>query len=402
MFLRRVLICFSVVFTGLLLNGCSSLPMPFDTKLFQTFGYQIAELMEREEKIVIDPEELEALKALEEIPMIWKQRVGETEIARFQIAYDNEAVFVADEKGQLTSLDPRSGDVDWTVKTKQRFSGGVGAGEGMVLVGTSKGEVLAYNDDGHSLWTAQVSSEILSPPQVHRDIVIVRTVDARVYGLDAINGTHKWVYQGATPPLTVRSVAGVAISQGAVFAGFAGGKMVAMSLFNGNIGWEAVVSQPRGVTELERMTDITSTPAIDDQLVCAVAYQGRVGCFQVLDGAQIWTRESSSSAGLDMDKDYVYVTKDGGVLAAYDKYSGAGMWKQARLGSKKLSTPLVDGHYIIVGDDKGFVNMIRNYDGVILARSSTDGAPILSQPQQIPGGFVVQTAKGGVFAFSTR
>ncbi|MBX3640712.1 MAG: outer membrane protein assembly factor BamB [Nitrosomonas sp.] len=386
----------------LLLAGCSSLPLPFDPNLFQSFGYQIAELTERAEKVVIDPEELAALKALNEIPLIWKHRVGESKIARFYIAYDNEAVYVADEKGQLTSLNPRTGEADWVIKTKRRFSGGVGAGQGMVLVGTSKGEVLAYNESGHALWTAQVSSEILSPPRVQSDIVIVRTVDAHIYGLDAINGARKWVYQGATPALTVRSAAGVAIAQGAVFAGFAGGKMIAMSLFNGNVGWEAVVSQPRGVTELERMTDITSSPAIDDQLVCAVAYQGRVGCFQIIDGAQIWLRESSSDAGLVMDNDYVYVTEDNGVIAAYDKRSGASMWKQIKLGSKKLTTPLVDGQYIVVGDDKGFVNLLRNYDGVTLARSPTDGSAILSQPQQIPGGFVVQTAKGGVFAFNTK
>ncbi len=386
----------------LLLAGCSSLPLPFDPNLFQSFGYHIAELTERAEKVVIDPEELAALKALDEIPLIWKYRVGESKIARFYVAYDNEAVYVADEKGQLTSLDPRTGEADWAIKTKRRFSGGVGAGQGMVLVGTSKGEVLAYNNSGHALWTAQVSSEILSPPRVDNNIVIVRTIDARIYGLDAIDGTHKWVYQGTTPPLTVRSAAGVAITQGAVFAGFAGGKMVAMSLFNGNVGWEVIVSQPRGVTELERMTDITSSPAIDDQLVCAVAYQGRVGCFQISDGAQIWLRESSSDAGLAMDNDYVYVTEDNGVVAAYDKYSGASMWKQIKLGSKKLTAPLVDGQYIVIGDDKGFVNLLRNYDGVILARSPTDGSAILSQAQRIPGGFVVQTAKGGVFAFKTK
>lgn len=392
----------SVLFPVLALAGCSNLPLPFDSNLFQAFGYQMAELMDREEKVVIDPEELAALKALDEIPQIWQQRVGESKIARFATAYDDEAVYVADEKGQLTSLDPRTGEVDWAVKTKFRFSGGVGAGQGMVLVGTSKGEVLAYNSAGHALWTAQVSSEILSPPRIHSDIVIVRTVDARIYGLDAISGVNKWVYQGATPPLTVRSVAGVAVTQGAVFAGFAGGKMVAMSLFNGNVGWEAIVSQPRGVTELERMTDITSSPAVDDQLVCAAAYQGRVGCFQIIDGAQIWSRESSSDAGLTMDRDYVYVTEDNGVIAAYDKRSGASMWKQVKLGSKKLTTPLIDGQYIVIGDDKGYVNLLRNYDGVILMRSPTDGSAILSQPQQIPGGFVVQTAKGGVFAFRTK
>lgn len=370
--------------------------------MFDALGYQIAELFEREEKVVFDAEELEALDALDEIPLLWKSRVGESEIARFRVAFENNTIFVADEDGLLVSLDPQTGENIWTIKTKYPFSAGVGAAEGMVLMGTFKGEVLAFDESGHSLWKAQVSSEILAPPQVESDMVVIRTANGRIYGLDALDGTRKWVYQGATPALTVRSSAGVVITQGAVFAGFAGGKMVAMSLFNGNVGWEAVVSQPRGVTELERMTDITSSPAIDDRLVCAVAYQGRVGCFQIIDGTQIWSRESSSNAGLAMDNDYVYVTEDNGVLTAYDKRSGAGMWKQGRLGSKQLTAPLIDGHFIVIGDDKGFVNIIRNYDGVVLARAKTDGSPILSRPQRIPGGFVVQTEQGGVFAFDSQ
>ena len=90
------------------------------------------------------------------------------------------------------------------------------------------------------------------------------------------------------------------------------------------------------------------------------------------------------------------------MLTAYDKRSGAGMWKQGRLGSKRLTAPLVDGHFIVIGDDKGFVNILRNYDGVVLARAKTDGSAILSQPQRIPGGFVVQTMDGGIFAFSSQ
>ena len=385
-----------------LFGGCSNLPSPFNPRMFDTLGYQIAEMFEREEKVVIDEDELKALGELDEIPLLWKSRVGKSQIARFQVAYENNAIFAADEAGLLVSLNPQSGEEIWNVETKDLFSAGVGTGEGMVLIGTSKGEVLAFNESGHSMWRAQVSSEILAPPQVRSDMVVVRTVDGKIYGLDALDGTRKWVYQGATPALTVRSTAGVVIAQGAVFAGFAGGKMIAMSLFNGNVGWEAVVSQPRGVTELERMTDITSSPVIDDRFVCAVAYQGRVGCFQIIDGTQIWARESSSNAGLTMDNDYVYVTEENGVLIAYDKRSGAGMWKQGRLGSKRLTAPLVDGHFIVIGDDKGFVNILRNYDGVVLARAKTDGSAILSQPQRIPGGFVVQTVNGGIFAFNSQ
>lgn len=375
---------------------------PLDMPIIESMSTKLSDILVKEEVIVYEKEELDALKAADPIPLIWKDKVSENHIASFYTAYDNGAVYTADEEGKLTKYDAGSGKELWQVKTKNKFSAGVGVGEGLILVGTFKGELLAYNESGHTLWQASVTSEILSTPQVQNNIVVVRTVDGRIFGLDAIDGKRKWVYQGATPSLTVRSTAGITISHGAVFAGFPGGKMVAMSLFNGNIGWEVAVSQPRGVTELERMTDITSAPVVNNRFVCAAAYQGRVACFAINDGAQIWARESSSSAGLTMDNDYVYVTEEKGVVAAYELLSGASMWKQSRLGSKKLTRPIIKGQYIVVGDDQGYVNLLRNYDGALIARSTTDGSIIQNSASLLPDGFVVQTAKGGVYAFSTQ
>lgn len=397
--LRR-LFTFSIVFV--LLSGCGSSMNPFNMRIVEAMSTQLSDMFVTDEVIVYEKEELDALKSVDRIPLKWKNKVSENEIASFYVVYENDAVYSADEAGKLTKYEAATGKQLWQVKTKHRFSAGVGVGEGLILVGTFKGEVLAYNESGHMLWQASVTSEILSPPQVQNNIVVVRTVDGRIFGLDAIDGKRKWIYQGATPPLTVRSTAGITLAHGAVFAGFPGGKMVAMSLFNGNVGWEAAVSHPRGVTELERMTDITSAPVVNDRLVCAVAYQGRVACFAINNGAQIWARESSSSAGLVMDSDYVYVTEDKGVVAAYDLLSGASVWKQSRLGSKKLTKPVIKGQYIVVGDDQGNVNLLRNYDGVLIARSATDGSMIQNPVSPLPDGFAVQTAKGGVYAYSTQ
>lgn len=371
-------------------------------RIIESMGAQLSDLFVKEEVIVFEKEELDALKAADRIPLKWKDKVSENKIASFYVVYDQGALYAADEDGKLTKYDAATGKQLWQIKTKNKFSAGVGIGEGLILVGTFKGEVLAYNEAGHMLWQSLVTSEILSPPQVQNDIVVVRTVDGRIFGLDAIDGKRKWIYQGATPSLTVRSTAGITLAHGAVFAGFPGGKLIAMSQFNGNVGWEVAVSQPRGVTELERMTDITSSPVINNQFVCAVAYQGRVACFAINDGASIWARESSSSAGLAMDNDYVYVTEDKGIVAAYDMRSGASMWKQSRLGSKKLTQPVLKGQYIVVGDDKGYVNLLRNYDGALVARSATDGSSIQTVPNLLPDGFAVQTSKGGIYAFSTQ
>lgn len=391
----------SGLIVALLLSGCSTFN-PFDMRIIESMSTGISDLLITDEPIVYEKEELDALKKADRIPLKWKDKAGENEIASFYTAYDNGAVYVADEAGKLTKYNAATGKQEWQVKSKNKFSAGVGIGEGLILIGTFKGEVLAYNESGHMLWQASVTSEILSPPQVQNNVVAVRTVDGRIFALDALDGKRKWIYQGATPSLTVRSTAGITLAHGAIFAGFPGGKMVAMSLFNGNIGWEVAVSQPRGVTELERMTDITSAPVMNNRLVCAVAYQGRVACFAINDGAYIWSRESSSSAGLVMDNDYVYVTEDNGVVAAYDLLSGAGMWKQSRLGSKKLTRPVIIGQYIVVADDQGFVNVLRNYDGALVARAATDGSVIHNAASVLPDGFVVQTAKGGVYAFSTQ
>jgi len=386
----------------LLLSGCGSTMNPFDMRIIESMSTQISDIFVKEEEIVYDKEELDALKAATRIPLKWKNKVSESRIASFSLAYENGALYAADEEGKLTKDDAATGKEIWQVKTKNKFSAGVGIGEGLILVGTFKGEVLAYNDSGHMLWRAMVTSEILSPPQVQNNIVVVRTLDGRIFALDAIDGKRKWIYQGATPALTVRSTAGITLAHGAVFAGFPGGKLVAMSLFNGNVGWEVAVSQPRGVTELERMTDITSAPVVNNRFVCAVAYQGRVGCFAVNDGSQIWARESSSSAGLTMDNDYVYVTEDKGIIAAYDILTGAGMWKQSKLGSKKLTRPILMGQYLIIADDQGYVNILRNYDGALMARAATDGSNIKTMASALPDGFSVQTTEGGVYAFSTQ
>ena len=380
--------------------GCTSSQSMFSSRILDTLDQQAGALLTSEVEVVVDEEQLAELAKLPQLPLLWESEVGERKHAVLSPIFESGAIYAASETGQLISLDPASGNQNWSVNTEHVLAGGVGAGDGVILLGTFTGEVLAYDDKGSSLWKALVTSEVLSPPKIERDVVSVRSGDGRIFGLNSVDGSQKWVYQGSTPSLTVRSSAGIVLSRGAIFAGFAGGKMVAVSLFNGNIGWEATVSQPRGVTELERMTDITSLPAVGDELVCAVAYHGRVGCFGLGDGSQVWTRKASSSAGLSMDSDYIYVSEDDGVLAAYDKRSGAGMWKQSKLGSKKLSRPLVRDHYIIVGDDQGHISVLRNYDGVVLARASTDESPILTAPLYLPDGFMVQTEKGGLFAFS--
>ena len=252
-------------------------------------------------------------------------------------AFENDAIYAASAAGKIIRFDPVTGDEVWSTDTKHRLSGGIGVGEGLILVGTFKGKILAYDANGNQLWESTVTSEVLSPPQIDGGVVVVRTGEGRIFGLDAVDGKRKWIFQDSIPSLTVRNFAGVLVKGGGVFVGFPGGKLVAIKIDDGKIAWEAAVSKPKGVTELERITDVTSLPVADDRQICAVAYKGRLSCFEVMTGNPIWMREVSSSAGLTMDNKYVYVSEDDGAVVAYDKNNGTLIWKKKIIKQKVIA-----------------------------------------------------------------
>ena len=351
----------------------------------------------------VKPAELVPIQPKAALKILWQGSVGSAEKNVFYPAKSGSVVYAASAAGGVSSFDAARGTAMGRIEAGERVSGGVGAGSDLVLLGTPKGEVLAFDRGGKALWKAQVSGEVLAPPEAQAGIVVARAGDGRVYGLDAASGKQRWVYQRSTPALSVRTHAGLVIDRGAVFVGFPGGRLVGIALSNGSIGWEAVVALPRGTTELERVADITSAPVLDGQRVCAVAYQGRVACFDAARGTLIWARDVSSIAGLGVDERNIYVTDDKNAVLALDKSNGASLWRQDKLAGRNVSAPLAVGRNVVVGDFEGYVHLLSREDGSFVARMATDGSSINAPPVALDStSFLVQTRNGGVYAISVQ
>lgn len=330
---------------------------------------------------------------------LWQASVGDGGFAAFSPAVAGGGVFAAGSDGTVARFDERTGSQVWRIDTGSRLSGGVGTDGALVVVGSSEGEVIALEAGGQLRWKARVTSEVLAPPEVAGDLVVVRSADSRVFGLDARDGRRRWVYQRPTPSLAVRSPAGMAIRSGHVFVGFPGGKLVALAQANGGLRWEGTVSLPRGTTELERMSDVSGRPWVGERNACAVAHQGRAACFDLASGALLWARDISSSAGLAVDSRYVFVSEDAGAVSALDRNSGTSVWRQDKLQYRRLSAPLPLAQEVVVGDVEGYLHFLARETGAFVGRVTTDGTPIRSAPVPIAGGFVVQTAGGRLYAF---
>lgn len=347
--------------------------------------------------------ELSELPANIPVRTLWQASVGDAGDAIFFPAVAVGGVYAAAQDGTVARFDAVAGQESWRVNTGDELSGGVGSDGNLVAVGTLEGEVVALEaESGKVRWRARVSSEILSVPVVTGDLVIVRSGDSRLFALDARDGKRRWSYQRSSPALSVRAPSGMIADRGFLSAGFAGGKLVSIALANGAVRWEATVAQPRGATELERVTDVVGSPVVADREVCAVAYQGRIGCFDLVSGNPLWSRELSSTAGLAIDARYVIVSDEKGTVHALDRAGGATVWKQDRLFLRRLSAPLALGREIVVGDIEGYVHFLSRENGAFIGRVATDGSPIRSSFVRLENGFLVQTQDGNLYALSTQ
>ena len=337
-----------------------------------------------------------------EVRESWSASVGKAGDYNFKPAVVGNAVYAAGVDGAIVKI--VDGKTLWKVKTDQVLSAGVGADERVVAVGTPKGDVLAYAaDDGKLLWRAKVSSEVLSAPAVGPEGVAVRSGDNRVFLLDANDGARKWVYQRATPALSIRGAGSPVFADRYVFVGFPGGKLVALALQNGAPVWDGTVALPKGATELDRVADVVAVPAVDDRQICAVAFQGRVACFDMAQGGtMIWSRDISSVHGLAIDGRYVFVTDDKGIVYALDRATGSSLWKQDKLKTRRVGAPAVRRGQVAVADGEGYVHFLSREDGSFVARAKTDGSPITAAPLPLGGNILVQTRAGSLSAIEVQ
>ena len=347
------------------------------------------------------PAELVEFKPTATLTEAWKGDTGDANGHLFHPQAEGDDVLAAG-GSRVVRIAVPTGNTVWKTEAGVKLSAGAGAGQGLVLAGGGKGELLALDlASGQVRWKVALSSEVTGQLLAVADTVIARTGDGRVHGLSAADGSRKWLYSRNLPALSLRGSGGMVVRDDVLYIGFPGGKLVALNAANGAQLWEATVALPRGATELERVADVMGNPVLDERQVCAVAYQGRVACFDRRNGSPLWARDTSSNSGLAMDERNVYVTDDKDAVTAYDKTSGRAGWRQDKLARRQVTAPLALGAWVVVADGEGFVHVLSADDGSFVARAKTDSS-VRTAPVDIGPGFAVQTAKGTVVAFRLK
>ncbi|BBO59460.1 outer membrane protein assembly factor BamB [Mycoavidus sp. B2-EB] len=337
------------------------------------------------------------------VAQIWKASVGKGNRYLFQPLAFDDVVYAAGANGVVAKFAAHSGEMLWSTKLDAELSAGVGGDGAVVAVASLNGTVHVLDAHGKLLWQAQARGEILTPPLVGQGKVFVRTTDSRIIAFDLATGAQKWVFYNRAPLLSLRTSAGMTFAgTGALLAGFADGSLAVLNLANGLAYWQTPVAYASGVTEVERLNDVTGAPTLVDYQTCAVTFQGRLSCFNVQNGQPLWERPFSSYRGIAQDKTALVASDDASVVSLYDAADGKLLWQNTKLKNRSLGTPILTGQAIVVGDYRGFVHFLSREQGALVARMETDHSAISAQPVLVKHTLIVQTRNGNLYAFRSK
>jgi outer membrane protein assembly factor BamB len=110
----------------------------------------------------------------------------------------------------------------------------------------------------------------------------------------------------------------------------------------------------------------------------------------------VWAKEFDGSTGLTLDSHAIFAPSIHSLVRAFSLQDGATLWTQSALKNRGLTAPAVVGDAIAVGDYEGYVHFLSATDGRLLARLSVGGDAMLSTPQAVPQGVLVQTGSGNL------
>jgi len=348
------------------------------------------------------PTELKPISATLSVKQAWKADVGKSGPYVMAPVAAGDVVFVSGKSGAVMAINASSGQTLWKAKTDLDLTSGPGSDGDTTAVAGEKGAIYAFDKSGKQIWKKQVNGEVLSAPLVGNGLVVVRTTDTRIIGLDAGTGDRRWIYQRSQSPLNLRAPMGMVYAGDGIVTGFPGGKLGVLAPGNGVLRWESTVSYPKGVSEIERLNDVTGMPAVMGRQDCATTFQGRIACLELANGQPQWGKDFSSPTGVAQDDTTLFASDESSTVYAFDRQNGNERWKNDQLRYRTLGAPTPLGRSVVVGDYDGFVHFLSRDDGTLVARMKTDGSAITAAPVWEGNTLVVQTKDGGLYGFRPR
>ena len=326
------------------------------------------------------PAELVSFQEEAAVNIVWKKSFkSSNELGSFKPAFYAGQMLVADSDGEITSLNPKTGKVNWTKTLERVLAAGIVSGFGKFVVSDTEGNVLGFDlESQESLWETNIGGEVLANAVIDASLVVVKNSVGELVALDSSSGEQKWTFRSQLPALTVRGTGEPIIKDGIVFSTFDNGRLGAFQLNTGFFLWDGPISFVEGSSELENLLDADSSPVFANQLIFATNYQGNLTAFDLAQKRPVWNSKASSFHSPVIGQGMIMVIQDDGSIISFSSSNLAPSWVSEEYKIRDLSNGEIFENYMLVGDLEGYLHLINPMTGKTVGRKKVSSNPIKS------------------------
>ena len=325
-------------------------------------------------------------------------------------AWQDGNIYAADRRGTVKAVNADDGKEVWSVDLSEKtnfyssnlpalLSGGVTVDGAHVYVGSEKAQVYALNtSDGSIAWQSKAAGEVLSRPVVSDGLVLVHTSNGQLQAFDETDGAVKWTVNLDMPALSLRGESAPAIAFGAAVVGGDNGRVSAVLMKQGQLIWQQRISQATGATEIDRLSDVDTTPVIVNGVVYALAYNGNLTALDLRSGQVMWKRELGSVNDFIVDANRIFLVDQNDRVVALNADGGVTLWTQSDLLHRNLTSPVLYNGYLVVGDSEGYMHWINADDGRFVSQQKVDSSGFQTEPVVASDKLLIQAKDGTLYA----
>ena len=298
-------------------------------------------------------------------------------------------VFTLDVDGDVAAFDLKDGTKKWEttivprgVEDSGAIGGGLAYASGRLYVTSGYPYLTALNpQSGKQLWKTKLPAPARSAPTVMNEQVYVITLDSRLMVFGAADGAPLWNYAGVSETTNLLGSASPAVDESLVVLPLSSGELFGLRPENGTIVWEDNLSAVRRTGSLSTIADIRGLPVVDQGVVYALSYSGRMVALDEVTGRRLWQREIGSAEMPWAAGEVLFVISTDQQLVAMTRQGGDIYWVQAlpRFADEKHDEPIVytgpvlAGGRLFTASSQGDLYEIDPQTGKILQKTSTGG-----------------------------
>ncbi len=304
---------------------------------------------------------------------------------------DGDKLFVISVDGLIYAYDINSGSRLWTnaffSQEENRglldffldkfLVGGIKKEDNVLYATAGVAKVLALDaTTGETFWNASFSSPIRSVPLVINDLVILQSIDNKIYALNKSDGSSVWTHFANSEDLSSLAVSTPLERGQFIIAKFNHDEVVAIDKNTGEELWSnGLVSQQRSGLVARSSFNSNSSFHLGENYLVTSNSKGHIFKIDLQTGAVVWDKDIAATGKSWLVGDHLFFISTSNDLIALDTHDGKVTWvlglsKQSESGKPipdlYVSNPVVADGYVYVLNNKSELFQIDVSAGKII------------------------------------